>query len=149
NIIGLVDLGGGGLVALAGFAHGGFSRGQVLRVRRTGEWKAAAWLDLDSAAEAFALESRDSLLVLTTTGLFRLTACGDLTRLALADYDALYPTSLAVDPQGVIYVGMRHYVTRFVPAGGAKLREEWLTREDCAKSDVRHFECVCTPALRP
>lgn len=149
NIIGFVDLGAQGVLALSGFARGGFSRGQVLRVRRAGEWTATKWLDLDSAAEAFALEARDSLLVLTTTGIFRVTACGDLTRLVQADYDALYPTSLAVDPRGVIYVGMRHYITRFVPGPGSKLREEWLTREDCAKSDVRHFECVCSPAIRP
>ncbi len=149
NVIGFALLGAQGIVALTGFARGGFSRGQVLRVRRTSAWAAASWLDLDSAAEAFVLESRDALLVLTTTGIFRLTACGDLTRLAQADYDALYPTSLAVDPRGVIYVGMRHYITRFVPAGGSRLREEWLTREDCAKSDVRHFECVCSPSVRP
>jgi hypothetical protein len=151
NIIGFVELGGEGVVALSGFARGGFSRGQALRVRRAGEWTATRWIDLDSAAEAFALESRDSLLVLTTTGIFRVTACGDVTRVALADYDALYPTSLAVDPHGVIYVGMRHYVTRFLPVSGSKLREEWLTRENCQKAEVRHFECVCAVdrGLRP
>ena len=148
NIIGFVELGSEGVIALSGFARGGFSRGQALRVRRAGEWAATRWIDLDSAAEAFALESRDSLLVLTTTGIFRLTACGDVTQVALADYDALYPTSLAVDPRGVIYVGMRHYVTRFIPVSGSKLREEWLTREDCQRPQVRHFECVCAADRR-
>lgn len=144
NIIGFVELAGEGIVALSGFARGGFSRGQALRVRRAVEWTAKPWINLDSAAEAFVLESRDSLLVLTTTGVVRLTACGDMTRVALTDYDALYPTSLAVDPHGVIYVGMRHYITRFVPALGSALREEWLTREDCQTPKVSHFECVCT-----
>lgn len=148
NIIGFVELAGEGIVALSGFARGGFSRGQALRVRRAVEWTAKPWINLDSAAEAFVLESRDSLLVLTTTGVIRLTACGDMTRVALTDYDALYPTSLAVDPHGVIYVGMRHYITRFVPALGSALREEWLTREDCQTPKVSHFECVCTEATR-
>jgi hypothetical protein len=142
NIIGITEL-RVGVVALSGLAHMGMSEGKLLRVSRTRDtWSAAPWIDMHGAVEAFVRESSESMLVLSTTGLDRVTACGDVLRLATTNYDVLYPSSMAVDAKGVVYVGMRQFVTRFVPTSDG-YREEWLTREDCPHLARKKFECAC------
>ncbi len=142
NIVGLTEL-RVGVVALSGLAHLGMSEGKILRVTRDREsWSAAPWIDMHGAVEAFVRESAESMLVLSTTGLDRVTACGDVTRIATTNYDVLYPTSIAVDPSGVVYVGMRQFITRFTPTSEG-YREEWLTREDCPLLVRKKFECSC------
>jgi hypothetical protein len=148
NIVGLTEL-RVGVVALSGLAHMGMSEGKILRVTRDGHahegretWSAAPWIDMHGAVEAFVRESPESMLVLSTTGLDRVTACGDVTRIATTNYDVLYPTSIALDPNGVVYIGMRQFITRFTPTSEG-YREEWLTREDCPLLVRKKFECSC------
>jgi hypothetical protein len=142
NIVGLTEL-RIGVVALSGLAHLGTSEGKVFRLTRERDtWSAAAWIDMHGAVEAFVRESPESMLVLSTTGLDRVTVCGDVLRIATTNYDVLYPTSIAIEPNGVVYIGMRQFITRFVPIGDG-YREEWLTREDCPLLVRKKFECSC------
>lgn len=143
NVVGFVDL-GGAPVAITGLAHLGMSRGRALRLGPDGYggYRVVAWVDLGGAAQAFVSEGKDTVLIQTTSGLMRLTACGDLSVLGNARYDVLYPTSMAVDDAGVVSIGMRHFVARWIPSAGG-YREEWLTRIDCARTRVKKFECVC------
>jgi hypothetical protein len=146
NVIGFAEL-GGVPVAVTGLAHLGMVRGRVLRLGPDtyGGWRVAAWVDLAAAAQTFVSETKETLLVQTTSGLMRLTACGDLSVIGNARYDVLYPNSMAIDDSGVVTIGMRHFVVRWVPAQSG-YREEWLTRVDCARSRVKKFECVCSPS---
>ncbi|MEO8796302.1 MAG: hypothetical protein ABI551_00325, partial [Polyangiaceae bacterium] len=130
NVIGFATL-ENGLVAVTGLAHLGMSIGHLIHVAKDGaEWKATPWVDLGGAAETFAVESKASMLVLTTGGLHRITASGSDNELAKTNYDSLYPSSMAIDNRGIVYIGMRQFVTRFVPTAQS-YREEWLTRDDC------------------
>ena len=131
-------------MAITGLAHLGMTRGRVLRMGPDGYggYRVAAWVDLAAAAQAFVSESKDTLLIQTTSGLMRFTACGDLSVIGNARYDVLYPSSMAVDDAGVVTIGMRHFVARWIP-GPSGYREEWLTRIDCARPRVKKFECVC------
>lgn len=143
NVIAIAEL-RTGIVAFTGLAHLGMSEGKILRVQSAGAaWSAATWRDLGAAVEAVAVESNESALVLTTTSLLRVTACGDAQKLASPNHDALYPSSMAVDPRGVVYVGMRHYATRFVPQGDGSYSEEWMTREGCSVMRLKKFDCEC------
>ena len=99
-------------------------------------------MDLGGASQTYVSESPDTMLVLATSGLLRVTACGDVSVVAPAHYDVLYPTSMAIDDAGVISIGMRHFITRWVPSASG-YREEWLVRIDCAHPQVKKFECVC------
>jgi hypothetical protein len=148
NIVGLTEL-RVGLVALSGLSHMGMSEGKLLRITREhdgpgheGAWSATPWIDMHGAVDAFVRESPESMLVLSATGLDRVTACGDVTRIATTNYDVLYPSSIAIDSNGIVYVGMRQFVTRFVPAADG-YHEEWLTREDCPLLVRKKFECSC------
>jgi|GEM_PF-724908 len=143
NVVAVAEL-RSGIVAFTGLAHLGVSEGKVLRVKRDGAlWAAAPWLDLGAAAEAVAVESPDSALVLTTSSLLRVTSCGDTRQLASPNHDALYPSSMAIDPKGVVYVGMRHYATRFVPQGDGAYAEEWLAPAGCSVARLKKFDCEC------
>ena len=143
NVVGFAEL-GGDVVVLTGLAHMGVSQGKVLHLWHGPEgWRVNASLDLGAAVQTFAPESRDTLLALTTSGLYRVTACGDVSLVAPARYDVLYPSSMTIDARGVITIGMRHFVTRWLPNGDGTFREEWLTRDDCTLMQLRKFECIC------
>lgn len=143
NVIGFGDLRIGTIV-VTGLAHLGMSVGHLAIV--TGDVESSQvkpWIDLGGAAEAFFVESPESMLVLTTGGLFRVTACGDVNQIARTNYDALYPSSMLVDSRGVIWIGMRQFVVRWIPGENGAYREEWLTTSDCTAMKREKFECRC------
>jgi len=133
-----------GVLALVGLAHLGFDSGKVLRIAEgeAGNRRVEVLTDLGAAPRAFAAESSDSLLVLTTRGLVRVGTSGTLAQLLPTNYGLLYPNSMTRSPSGVIHVGMRHFLTRLTPTGNS-YREEWFVPLDCSKFRVRDYDCVC------
>lgn len=142
NVLGFADLRIGTIV-LTGLAHLGMSVGHLLLVTHGVSGVAASpWVDLGGATETFVVDSPESMFVLTTGALFRVTACGDVNEIARTNYDALYPTSMAVDRNGVITIGMRQFVTRWIPTADS-YQEQWLTKSDCTLMMRDKFECKC------
>ena len=143
NVVGFADTSRGVLV-FVGLAHLGLDDGKVLRINDSVgvTKKLEALVDLRSAPVAFAIESPDAVLVLTTTGLVRVRTFGNVDHLLKTDYELLYPTSLTLASSGVVYIGMRHFVTRLTPTGGT-YKEEWFVPADCAKFTIRDTDCVC------
>jgi hypothetical protein len=148
NVVGFVNTPQGVLV-LVGLSHLGFDTGKVLRVTdgEAGERKLEPVADLGSAPRAFVLESPDSLVILTSRGLVRLRTTGQIERLVQTHYQDLYPTSMTLSPSGVIYVGMRHFVTRLTPTGNS-YDEEWFVPANCGKFRIRDLDCVCSSARK-
>lgn len=134
----------GDVLVLAGLAHLGLAEGKVLRVSGdgTGNYRADVFAKLDGEPYAYVRETQGSLLIITTAGLRRVQASGSVQELMETDYGILYPTSMVLTKNGVIYIGMRHYLTRLIPTKGG-YKEEWLVPDDCTKFQVRDFECVC------
>jgi len=145
NIVALIDTPKGVLV-LAGLSHLGLEDGKVLRIKSgpRGAKKLELLADLHFTPRAFAVESPDSLIVLTTSPLVRVRTSGEVETLFRTDYRLLYPTSMTLSAAGVIHVGMRHFVTRLTP-NGKTYREEWFVRQDCARFSQRDYDCVCGP----
>ncbi|MEO8875756.1 MAG: hypothetical protein ABI461_09235 [Polyangiaceae bacterium] len=142
NVLGFADLRLGTIV-LTGLAHLGMSVGHLLQITRNGSGVTATqWIDLGGATETFFVDSPESLLVLTTGALFRVTACGGVNQISRTNYDALYPTSMLVDDRGVIYVGMRQFIARWIPTADS-YHEQWLTKSDCTLMVRDKFECKC------
>ena len=104
-------------------------------------------VDLGSAPNAFAKNAPDSMLVLTTTGLLRVETSGKIEHLLKTRYEILYPNSMTLTASGVIYIGMRHFVTRLTPSGNT-YTEEWFVPADCTTFAVRDLDCVCTARAR-
>ena len=74
--------------------------------------------DLGGAPYAYTEDRDGSIIVVTGSKLVRVATAGKVTTIFETNYLLLGPNSLAVTPSGVIYVGMRHFVTRLTPAGG-------------------------------
>lgn len=142
NVIGFAELGGQTIV-VTGLAHLGMSTGKLLKVVHDSSGiRADSWIVLDGAADTFLEESGESMLVLTTGSLSRVTAQGSVNQIARVNYDVLYPNSMAADSRGVVYVGMRQLVVRWIPTD-TSYREEWLTKDDCVQMQREKFECRC------
>lgn len=141
NVLGLVESSSGVLV-LVGIAHMRTDKGGVLLVREDdkGGWRVERLADLGGEPKAFAKESPDSLLVLTTGRLLRVLTSGKAEQLLSTRY--LYPNSMTVSKTGVIHVGMRHFVTRLTPANNA-YKEEWFVPANCRQFELREYKCVC------
>ncbi len=142
NVVGFADL-RIGTVVLTGLAHLGMSVGHLFKVDHTAAGiSISQWLDLGGATETFAVDSPESMFVLTTGALYRVTACGDINEISRTNYDSLYPSSMAVAQNGVIYVGMRQFIARWIPTADS-YRQEWLTKTDCTLMVRDKFECTC------
>ncbi len=144
NIVGFVETEFGTL-ALAGLDHLGLSRGMVLSISREGPLPPSAtfYAPLDGAPYGFTKDLSGNVIVVTTKGIVRVKSKGEVQKLSAANYGSLYPGSVAITSSGVIYVGMRHFVTRLTPANGS-YREDWLVPADCAKFRWTGSDCQCT-----
>lgn len=135
-----------GVLAFVGLSHMGFSSGQVLRIADSGaeDRKVEVLADLGAAPDTFVVESPDTVLVLTTTGLVRVTSSGEVQPLFKTNYSRLYPKSMTLSQSGVITVGMQLFVTRLTPRGNT-YREQWFVPKYCARFVIRDVECECIP----
>jgi hypothetical protein len=144
NIIGFVNS-SKGVLAVAGLRHMGSDYGMVLQITNGpgATRKATELADLSWAPDAFASESPDSLIVLTTNGIARVTTAGNVEQLFRTHYELLWPNSMTLSSNGVIHVGMRHFIIRLTP-NGKTYDEEWFVPADCAHFINRDYDCVCS-----
>jgi hypothetical protein len=142
NIRGIITLGESAFI-LSGMAHLSTDDGKIYKVLlgENSELQSEVIADLKTQPQSFLVEN-ESILVLLKDKLLRLDHKGQTTVLAETDYSLLYPNSMAATSSGVVYVGMRLFLVRFVPDGNG-YREEWLVRRDCTKFVEKDFDCVC------
>lgn len=118
-----------GLLALEGLAHGGQSRGRIIRLSRDreGRWQSADFVDLGHAPEAAAKRADGSLLVATTDRLLKVVPSEKKVEVLCNDvfWGGLYPNSLVIAADGTAYLGMRHGVAK-IQAKGGKWQVTWL-----------------------
>ena len=133
-----------GVFAVTGLAHLSFDDGKILQIGNgtAGNRKIQTLADLGSAPQAFVVESSDSLLILTIRGLVRVKTSGITEQLLATKYQQLYPNSMILLSSGVIYVGMRHFVTRLTPTEN-RYKEEWFVPDNCTQFKERDYDCVC------
>jgi hypothetical protein len=143
NVIGFVAS-SKGVLALTGLSHMGADRGMVLRITDGpgSQRKVIELADLGWAPRAFTSESPDSVLVLTTDGLTRVKTSGAVEQLYRTRYHLLYPNSMTLSASGVIYIGMRHFITRLTP-NGKSYDEEWFVPAGCTQFTAGKLECIC------
>jgi len=137
-----------GILVLSGLAHMGTDFGNAfifsnpngleMPLQRT------MWLDGEPSAPAIA--SDGAVFFVTTYGLCKITRTGELQRLISFPKwtRQQYPNSMAISPDGTIFIGMRMFVLRLraTPAGYS---EDWLLPNDCRKFELRGLDCVCEP----
>jgi hypothetical protein len=148
NVHGFVKTSAGVLV-IVGLAHMSLNHGAVLQyVDGPGRKKRVKeFVDLGFAPRAFILESPDSVMILTKDGFVRLHASGRIESIFRRVYGLLYPNSFTLSPDGVIHVGMRHFITRLTPTAGT-YKEEWFVPASCSQFTKQEYDCVCSAAAR-
>lgn len=100
---------------IAGLAHLGSDRGAVFQVfEKSGKVWITELIDLQSAPNAFARESDQSVLIVTNHHLWRIHNDGRAGLLAIAPVGGLYPSSMVIAEDESVYVAMRFFVLRFV-----------------------------------
>jgi hypothetical protein len=146
NVHGFVKTSAGVLV-IVGLAHMGANHGEVLQyIDGPGRKKRVkGFVDLGWAPRAFMLESPDSVIVLTRDGFVRVHASGRVESIFRRVYGLLYANSFTLSPNGVIHVGMRHFITRLTPSAGT-YKEEWFVPANCAQFALQEYNCVCSAA---
>lgn len=145
NVHGLLSL-DGKYYALTGLAHLGIDEGAIVDAAPDGAggWVAKPVTDLGSKPNAFITDSDGSVLVLTNKAVIRFSK-GLQTRTIHSlegSLGTLYPTSLAKDSEGRLYIGMRFAVVRLSP-NGEKYMEQWLVPRACRKWQPGRMSCVC------
>ena len=132
-----------GVLALSGISHMGREAGKVILITGMGRSQKVSLLaDLHIMPRAFTVESPDSWLIITSSKLLRLKTTGEVKALFTTDYRLLYPNSMALLSSGVLYVGMRHFITSLTPSETG-YREDWFVPKDCTKFKLQNTSCIC------
>jgi hypothetical protein len=146
NVHGFVET-ARGVMIFAGLAHMMTDRGEVLIARYPirVDTKLESLAPLDGAPEAFTKTSPDEALVVTTHGVSRISSSGAHQALTRSMFSLLYPNSIVSTPEGTIYVGMRLFVVRLLPAPKpGEYTEQWLVPKGCEKFHKEGFTCACS-----
>ncbi len=132
-----------GPLAFVGLTHLSAEYGAVFRcVRRNGRWKAILLARIEGTPTAATAEASGGALFVSTHGIGRVSQSGAIRTLLRRDFDGLYPSSIATDTGGTIYVGMRNVVIRL---GSGAEHEDWLVPPGCVRHEVVDRRCVCLP----
>jgi hypothetical protein len=133
-----------GVLVLAGLAHMGLDSGKVFIVPFVVQspHDLDVLVELDGAPQAFTKVSDNAMLVATTRGVSRISSSGGTNLLLRRDFGMLYPNSVAVAPDGMIYVGMRLFVVRLAPREGEYL-EQWMLPDSCGHLEIKGLDCSC------
>ena len=128
NVIDLIPT-ASGLLAIEGLAHGGISRGKIVRLSRKkdGGWVTDPFLDLGHGPQVATTDADGSLVIATTNRLLRVAPASKKLDVLLDKvfWGGLYPNSIVIVPSGTIYLGMRHGIAK-VEKAGANYKVHWL-----------------------
>lgn len=133
-----------GTFVLAGLAHMGHDAGEVDQFIETPEKVTLKWVaSLGGSPEASTVDPDGDIVVTSPRGVVRVDYSGKVHTLYRSGEDLTYPTSVVVDPNGDIYVGMRFFVLRLRPAD-TLYRPQWLMRKSCRSFKTVEYICSCT-----
>jgi hypothetical protein len=143
NVRGLVALGPDAALALEGLAHMSLDEGRVRWLeRRGGAFQAAGETPLPASPQTHVAIPGGAVYVLTTKSLVRVTPDRRVTVVQPVSTYGLYPDSMAIDPGGALWIGMRQLVLRLAPARD-RFTETWLVRQDCRRAEQVDLDCFC------
>jgi hypothetical protein len=142
NVRGLVALGPDAAIAIEGLAHLSISEGRVRWLeRKGGAFAVTGETQLPDAPQTY-VAAGNSVYVLTTSSLIRIERDRRVTVVQPVKTPGLYPDSMAIDPGGALWIGMRQLVLRLSPERD-RFVGTWLVREDCRHAEQIDLDCVC------
>jgi hypothetical protein len=130
------------VIVLQGLAHMSLDRGKVIRLsrQRDGRWRAALLCKLNGEPQVCLQDGDGSWIIVTHKTILRMKADGKQQTLGTSEFTSgLYPNSIARTLDGVIYLGMRHFVARLIPTD-KHYRAELLVPTDLPLFDHDPFD---------
>jgi hypothetical protein len=121
----------------------GFGGGAIYQVSEGGKIESKA--DFADAPVAFAPETGNSFLVVGRGSVYRVSLdLNSQLQLSKTDLSRFSPNSLTIGADESIYVGLKFFVLRLLPAG-ITYREQWLVPSKCKQFhvDPEKRDCVC------
>jgi hypothetical protein len=129
-------------LVLMGLDHLTGRSGRIFRVVSTGpDWNLQLIAVLDAAPRPWLVDG-SRLLFITESGLWSTEPTSPARRFYDAELGNYAATSLVRDANGLIYVGLRHYVLKLEDIGG-RWRESWYVPSACQKVQLRQYRCQC------
>jgi hypothetical protein len=144
NIRAILPIDGGrAALVLTGTAHMSFNSGFVYRAALHDDTVSVVRLaSLGRAPNAVAAEREGTFLVLTTEGVLRISAAGEVTTVCSVDFQTLNAYSLAVASPDRLFVGMGRYVAE-IHTTGSVCSVKWFVPAECKQAEVRDLACSC------
>ncbi len=132
------------ILILTGLNHMGLNYGHVWKFDDTSDKATVTSVaDLGGSPEASTADSGDTIVVATPDRVLRMDKDGKTNEMYKSGEHLTYPTSAAVDTNGVVYVAMRFFVLRLIPQEVSGYTAEWLMPEQCRVFKLDKYICVC------
>ena len=132
------------ILILTGLNHMGLNYGHAYKFDDTsGKVTVTLVTDLGGSPEAATVNSGDNIIVATRDRVLRVHKDGKANEMYKSGEHLTYPTSAAVDANGVVYVAMRFFVLRLVPQEASAYNAEWLMPEQCRVFKLEKYICGC------
>jgi len=142
NVRGFVSFEGEILVFM-GLDHLLGRSGHVFRLLRTaGEWSLVPIAAFDASPAAWVVED-NQVFVVTQGGLWTIRESWQVEHVHSVDLGGLVPASLVRDAEGVLYMGLRHYLLSLRPEQDY-WTERWYAPRECVRFRVEN-DCECVP----
>jgi len=133
------------ILILTGLSHMGLNFGRIYKFNDTVDKPTVTSVAiLGGAPEASAVDSGGNNMVIATPDrVLRVDINGKVNEMYKSGEHLTYPTSVAVDTSGNIYVAMRFFVLRLIPQQGSGYTAEWLMPEQCRAFRLDKYICGC------
>lgn len=143
NVHGLVATGPDVAISLEGLAHLSINEGAVRWIERAGgAVRATKPVRLPDVPLTSAIASDGTVYVITWSSLVKITPDRRVQIVQKVRTEHLYSDSMAIDPDGALWIGMRQFVLRLAP-GRDTFTETWFTRASCQRMEAVDLNCIC------
>lgn len=133
-----------GILILVGLNHMGLNYGQVYKFRDVSDKVDATLVaKIDGSPEASTVETDGNVIIATPHSVLRVGTDGKVNEIYKSGEYLTYPTSAALDINGIIYVAMRFFVLRLIPQGTG-YKAEWLMPGQCRSFSLEKYICTCS-----
>jgi hypothetical protein len=132
-----------GILILTGLDHMGLNYGHLYRFNDVpGKPTVTSLADFGGSPEASTVDS-GGIIIATPERVLRVDKDGKINEMYKSGEHLTYPTSAAVDANGVVYVAMRFFVLRLIPQQAFGYNAEWLMPEQCRVFKLDEYICNC------
>jgi hypothetical protein len=136
-----------GIFVLAGLAHLSLDTGGIYQfVETRDDVSLRSIARLGGSPEASTMRPDGQIVVATMHSVLLVDHFGKVHELYKSGEDLVYPTSVVVDSQGNIFVGMRFFVLQLVPHNGP-YDSQWLMPSRCRSVKQVKSKCICAAEI--